>query len=94
MLASGNDQLAVVGAAKEEEIPLQSEHQSEFELPLTPPDVSFDVRHAILEDLVSARLAEVRRVGKETRRIESALQQHRENVRISLARSTNNFAPT
>lgn len=91
MLASGNDQLAVVGAAKEEEIPLQSEHQSEFELPLTPPDVSFDVRHAILEDLVSARLAEVRRVGKETRRIESALQQHRENVKDLLGTKYEQF---
>ncbi len=59
---------------------MQSEHQSEFELPPAPPDMSFDVRRAILEDIVSARLAEVRLVGKEAKTIESILQQHRESV--------------
>lgn len=68
----------VTGNAAKEEI-MRSEHQSQSQIPYRH-DVPFEIRHAAIEQRLSAELSEVKRLGEDARKIKLILQEHRDSV--------------
>jgi hypothetical protein len=59
---------------------MQTEHQSGFKIP-DRPEVTPEIRNAILDELVSAQHAEVKRAGEQAAKIQLIATEYRDGVR-------------
>ena len=67
---------SLVGNIRQEKI-MQSEYQSQSQIP-HHPHVPFEIRHAVIEERVSAQLWEVKRVGEDAKKVKLIVQEYRD----------------